>query len=75
MSIPSLSIDRYDRYTPEIRDKIVENLRARLPDTVYHVLTPARLRTLADTVSASAPVLSFYMELTPDRRIGGTWRT
>jgi hypothetical protein len=75
MSIPSLSIDRYDRYTPEIRDKIVENLRARLPDTAYHVLTPARLRTLADTVSASAPVLSFYMQLTPDRRIGGTWRT
>src|ERR1700726_2523894 len=75
MSIPSLLVDRHDRYTPEIRDKIVEKLRVRLPDTAYHVLTPALLRTLADTVSANAPVLSFYMQLTPERQIGGAWRT
>jgi peptide subunit release factor 1 (eRF1) len=75
MSIPSLSVNRYDRYTPDIRDKIVEKLRTRLPDTAYHVLTPALLRTLADTVSANAPALSFYLQLTPERRIDGTWRT
>ena len=44
MSIPSVSVNRHDRYTPEIRDRIAEALRAPLSATAYHVLTPAAAR-------------------------------
>lgn len=75
MSIPSVSVNHHDRYTPELRDRIAEALRAPLSATAYHVLTPPLLRKLADTVSESAAILSVYLQLTPDRRIGGAWRT
>ena len=75
MSIPSVSVNRHDRYTPELRDRIAEALRAPLSATAYHVLTQPLLRELADTVSESAAILSVYLQLAPDRRIGGAWRT
>jgi len=50
--------------------RLAEALRAPLSATAYHVLTPPLLRELADTVSESAPILSVYLQLTPDRRIG-----
>lgn len=40
----------------------------------YHVLTPPLLRELADAGSEIAPVLSLYIQLTPERRAGGAWR-
>ncbi len=75
MSVPSVSVNRHDRYTPELRDKIAEALRVPLFESAYHVLTPPLLRELANAVSDRAPVLSFYLQLTPERRIGGAWRT
>jgi hypothetical protein len=75
MSIPSVSVNRHDRYTPELRDRTAEALRAPLSATAYHVLTSPLLRELADTVSESAPILSVYIQLTLGRRIGGAWRT
>lgn len=76
MSIPSLSLGGHDRYTPEIRDRILEKLRAAaLDETAYQMLTSARLRALAEIEATQATVVSFYMQLSPDRRLGGAWRT
>jgi peptide subunit release factor 1 (eRF1) len=78
MSIPSFSVSVHDRYTPEMRDRILEKLQAsvsEVDDTAYRMLTPARLRALAEIDSADAPVLSLYLQLTPERRTGRAWRT
>ena len=75
MSIPSLSLGAHDQYTPEIRDRILEKLRAApLEETAYQMLTPARLRALAEIQAIDATVATFYMQLSPDRRLGGAWR-
>ncbi len=75
MDIPSVSLARYDRYTPELRDKIAQALRTPSAAAGYQVLTPPLLRDLAGTVSGSEPILSLYIQLTPDRRVGGAWRS
>jgi hypothetical protein len=39
------------------------------------MLSPARLRALAEIEASNAKVLSFYMQLSPDRRVGRAWHT
>ena len=57
MSIPSLSLGGHDHYTPELRDRLLEKLRAAPFDqTAYHMLTPARLRALAEIEATDATV-------------------
>lgn len=75
MDFASVSLTRHDRYTPELRDKIAQALRAPSAVAGYHVLTEPLLRELAGTVSGSAPILSLYIQLTPERRVGGAWRS
>jgi hypothetical protein len=73
MSVPSLSVGLRDRYTPKIRDRIVEKLRAPIDDRAYHLLTPAHLRALAATSAPDGQVLSFYLQLGPERRSRAVW--
>ena len=76
MSIPHLSLGGLDHYSPELRDRILEKLSAaHLSETAYQMLTPARLRSLTEIEAADATVVSFYMQLSPDRRVGGAWHT
>jgi hypothetical protein len=75
MMVPSLSLGVHDRYGPEVRDKILDKLRAPGEDRAYHLLMPAELRALARTESPGAPVLSLYLQLTPERRHGGGWHS
>jgi len=75
MTVPSLSLGVHDRYGPEIRDKILSKLQAPSDERAYHLLTPAQLRVLARTESPDAPVLSFYLRLSPERRRGGAWHS
>src|ERR1700752_4475356 len=76
MSTPNLSLGGLDHYTPELRDRILEKLSAaHLSETAYQMLTPARLRSLIEIEAADATVVSFYMQLSPDRRVGDAWRT
>src|SRR5260370_16457768 len=76
MAVPSISVSVHDRYSPEVRDRIVEKLRtpaATVAGGIYRLLTPADLRALAEITPTTAPVLSFYLQLTPERRIGRGW--
>ena len=58
MSISALSLGGDDRYTPDIRDRILEKLQAApVDETTYQLLTPARLRALSEIKSADEPVL------------------
>jgi peptide subunit release factor 1 (eRF1) len=75
VSTPSVSVSVHDAYTPEMRDRILERLRASMEDTAYALLTPAHLRALAAIDSPGAPVLSLYLQLSPDRRASGAWQT
>jgi hypothetical protein len=76
MSAPSVAITVHDRYTPEVRDRILRKLRTSITQTLaYRLLTPAHVRALAEVESADYPVLSLYLQLTPDRRTGRAWRT
>jgi hypothetical protein len=76
MSIPALSLSGHDRYTLDIRDRILEKLQAApVDEIVYRLPTPARLRALSEIKSADEPVLSFYFQLGPERRVGRAWHT
>ena len=75
MDIPALSLHPHDHYAPELRDRMLEKLHASMAEaTGYRLLTPDQLRSLAEMESPEDPVLSLYLQLSPDRRIGGTWR-
>jgi hypothetical protein len=76
MSIPSLRVDDHHRFTPQMRDEVLDKLRQAARATagpIYRMLTPQYLRQLAEFESPSAPVISLYLQLTPDRRVGGAW--
>src|SRR5438132_3566977 len=76
MRVPSLAVSVHDRYTPELRDRILGKLEASIKETTaYRLLTPTHLRSLAKIEAADAPVLSLYLQLSPDRRATGAWRT
>lgn len=77
MTVPSISVSVHDRYSPEVRDRIVAKLRtvsAMVDGGTYRLLNPVHLRALAQ-ITAAAPVLSFYMQLTPERRLGRAWHS
>src|ERR1700730_17578522 len=75
MDIPALSLHPHDHYAPELRDRMLEKLHASMAEaTGYRLLTPDQLRSLAEIESREDLVLSLYLQLSPDRRIGGTWR-
>ena len=65
----------HDRYSPVIRDRILEKLQASVDPSAYRLLTPAQLRALAEIESPEEPVLSFYLRLAPERRTARAWHT
>jgi peptide subunit release factor 1 (eRF1) len=74
MIVPAISFGGHERYTPEIRGRILAKLNSPVDETAYLLLTPARLRALAEIDAGDWPVLSFYLQLSPERRVGGAWR-
>ncbi|MEM1118441.1 MAG: peptide chain release factor 1 [Bacteroidota bacterium] len=60
---------------PDTRDALLTELRRRTTTPGFHYLSPDHLQRLNDARSAEAPIVSLYLELTPEARIGGTWRT
>jgi hypothetical protein len=73
MAVPAVSVGSHERYGPEIRDRILAKLQAPADRTSYQMLTPARLRALVDIESPRAPVVSFYLQLSPHRRVRRVW--
>ena len=78
MDVPSISLSVHRRDSPEIRDRIVEKLRTArvaVDSEIYRLLSPPALRRLAEFISRKAPVVSCYLQLGPERRVGGGWHT
>jgi release factor family 10 len=75
MRVPALTVSGHDRYNPEIRDRIVAKLHTPVDEATYQLVTPSRLRALAEIEAGNWPVVSLYLQLSPDRRVGGGWRT
>ncbi len=73
MTVPALTVGGRDRCDPEIRDRILAKLQTEMDDdeATYRLMTPARLRALAEIEAADWPVVSLYLQLGPDRRVGG----
>lgn len=75
MRVPALTVSGHDRYNPEIRDRIVAKLHTPVDEATSQLVTPSRLRALAEIEAGNWPVVSLYLQLSPDRRVGGGWRT
>ena len=58
---------------PEIRDALIAELEDRTTSPGFHYLDAGHLTELAAIESAEAPVLSFFMELTPEMRVNDSW--
>lgn len=63
MTVPALTVGGRDRYDPEIRDRILAKLQTEMDDdeATYRLMTPARLRALAEIEAAGWPVVSLYL--------------
>lgn len=74
MKAPAVAVDVYHGLTPELRQHILENVRARLQGPSYRLLSPEHLRELARLDTGGPPLVSLYLQLTPERRVGRAWR-
>ena len=59
--------------SPDARDGLLAELRRRTSTPGFHFLSADHLQRLNETRSDAAPVVSVYMELTPEMRVGDTW--
>ncbi|MDX1418496.1 MAG: peptide chain release factor 1 [Rubricoccaceae bacterium] len=59
--------------SPQDRDRLVAELRRRTTTPGYHFLDASHLQRLNEIESEGAPVVSLYMELSPERRTGDAW--
>ena len=58
---------------PQDRDALLAELRRRTTTPGFHFLDTAHLQRLNEIESDGAPVVSLYMELSPERRTGDAW--
>ncbi|MEM0963506.1 MAG: peptide chain release factor 1 [Bacteroidota bacterium] len=60
---------------PNARDALLSELRRRTTTPGFHYLSPDHLSKLNDARSEGAPIVSLYLEMTPEARMGTTWAT
>ena len=60
---------------PDARDALLAELRRRTTTPGFHFLSADHLQRLNDARSTGAPILSLYLQLTPEARLGTTWAT
>lgn len=58
MTPRTISIGIHRDFMPELRDRILKDLRERMNETSYRLLTPSHLRALAELESSKTPILS-----------------
>ena len=59
--------------SPQDRDALLAELRARTTSPGFHFLDATHLQRLNEIESDGSPVVSLYMELSPERRTGDAW--
>ncbi|HLT47713.1 MAG TPA: hypothetical protein VK002_10840 [Rubricoccaceae bacterium] len=59
--------------SPQDRDALLAELRRRTTAPGFHFLDAAHLQRLNEIESDGAPIVSLYMELSPERRTGDAW--
>jgi hypothetical protein len=69
LSIPQVAIDVHHALTPELRERIIDDIRTRIQEPSYRLLSPEQLRELARLDTGGPPFVSLYLQLTPERRI------
>ncbi|WP_420455375.1 peptide chain release factor 1 [Rubrivirga sp.] len=60
---------------PKERDALLAELRRRTTTPGFHFLSADHLTRLNDARSDGAPIVSLYLEMTPEARLGTTWAT
>lgn len=58
---------------PDVRDSLVAELHRRTTTPGFHFLSTDHLTRLNDATCDDAPVVSLYLDLSPEQRIGDTW--
>jgi hypothetical protein len=61
--------------SPQERDALLAELRRRTTTPGFHFLSPDHLQRLNAATSDGAPVVSLFLELSPEMRMAGTWET
>ena len=61
--------------SPDDRDALLAELRRRTTTPGFHFLSADHLSRLNDARSDEAPIVSLYLEMTPEARLGTTWKT
>ena len=59
--------------SPDARDGLLAELRRRTSTPGFHFLSADHIQRLNDARSESGPIVSVYMELTPEMRVGDSW--
>ena len=60
--------------SPEERDQFLAQLRERTATDGFHFLSTEHLQELNEIESDGDPILSLFMELTPETRVGDAWQ-
>lgn len=60
--------------TPELRDTLIKELHDRTTTPGFHYLDADHISELAAITSSKAPILSLFMALTPEMRVGDGWQ-
>ncbi|OSI23687.1 baeRF10 domain-containing protein [Bradyrhizobium canariense] len=75
MKAPAISVDVHHHLTPDLRQRIIDDVRARMQEPSYRLLSPEHLRELAQLDTGGPALTSLYLQLTPERRTGRAWQT
>lgn len=58
---------------PDARDALLAELHRRTRTTGFHFLSTDHITRLGETLSDGPPVVSLYLDLSPEQRLGETW--
>ncbi|MAQ91949.1 MAG: peptide chain release factor 1 [Rhodothermaceae bacterium] len=61
--------------SPTERDSLLAELRRRTTTPGFHFLSADHLTRLNESRSDGAPIVSLYLDMTPESRIGSAWQT
>jgi peptide chain release factor subunit 1 len=75
MKAPAVAFDVHHALTPELRERIIDDIRTRIQEPSYRLLSPEQLRELGRLDTGGPPLVSLHLQLTPERRVGRAWHS